>query len=307
MAQPVPKTPADWEMVPSPSGADPFRYGWRPRYVRLPSGEIHEERIPLTAEDLLDPQLGDVVVQGGEHYWLVHQLAGMLKGHFAPREDVYVAADMKMLWGIPGLEQPAPDVAIIPGVRRKLVPQPDSWDVVKEGTRPCFILEVVSSKDSKTRHNDYEEKVRIYKRAGIKEYFILDPPTQVARKRFLLTGYRLGEDGQYRKIQPDHQGALFSETTNLFFTVAESGQTVHVIEAFTGNRLLTEEEKQEAHSAAEERAAREAEARLAAEERAAREAEARLAAEERASHEAEARKAMEAELEKLRLELERRR
>jgi Uma2 family endonuclease len=270
--------PADWEMVPSPSGADPFRYGWRPRHVRLPSGEIHEERIPLTAEDLLDPQLGDVVVQGGEHYWLVHQLAGMLKGHFTSRQDVYVAADMKMLWGIPGLEEPAPDVAIIPGVRRKMDPQPDSWDAVKEGTRPCFILEVVSSKDSKTRNNDYEEKVRIYKRAGIKEYFILDPPIQVTRKRFLLTGYRLGEDGQYRKIQPDDRGCLFSETANLLFGISKDGEKVHVIDASTGARLLTEEEEREA----------------------------RLAAEARAAREAEARKAMEAELEKLRAELERR-
>jgi len=289
MAQPAPKTPADWEMVPSPSSDDPFRYGWRPRYVRLPSGEIHEERIPLTAEDLLDPQLGDVVVQGGEHYWLVHQLAGMLKRHFTPREDVYVAADMKMLWGIPGLEEPAPDIAIIPGVRRKLVPQPDSWDVLKEGTRPSFILEVVSSKDSKTRHNDYEEKVRIYKGAGIKEYFILDPPLHGTRKRVLLTGYRLGEGGQYRKVQPDQHGRLFSETTNLFFVVAEEGRNVHVIDGSTGNRLLTQEE-----------------ARRAAEEQAARETEARWAAEERATRETEARKALEAELEKLRAELKQR-
>jgi colicin import membrane protein len=296
MAQPAPKMPADWEMVPSSPDADPFRYGWRPRYVRLPSGEVHEERIPLTAEDLLDPQLGDIVVQGGEHYWLVHQLAGMLKRHFKPRKDVYVAADMKILWGIPGLEDPAPDIAIIPGVRRKLDPQPDSWDVGKEGTRPCFILEVVSSKDSKTRHNDYEEKVRIYRRAGIKEYFILDPPIQVTRKRFLLTGYRLEEDGRYRKIQPDDRGYLFSETTNLLFSISKDGSKAHVIDNSTGDRLLTEEE---ARLAAEERAAREAKARRAAEKRA-------VLAEARAANEAEARKALEAELEKLRAELERR-
>jgi Uma2 family endonuclease len=288
MAQPASKMPADWEMVPAPSSDDPFLYGWRPRYVRLPSGEIHEERIPLTAEDLLDPQLGDVVVQGGEHYWLVHQLAGMLKRHFKPREDVYVAADMKMFWGIPGLENPAPDIAIIPGVRRKLDPQPESWDVVKEGTRPCFILEVVSSKDSKTRHNDYEEKVRIYRRAGIKEYFILDPPLQVTRKHFLLTGYRLGEDGLYKKIQPNNQGYLFSETTNLLFRISKDGSKAHVVDASTDNRLLTEEE-----------------ALISAEERFAREAEARRTAEELAAHEAEARRALEAEIEKLRAELER--
>jgi hypothetical protein len=66
MAVPVPKMSADWELTPAPEDADdPFRYGWRPRYVHLPNGEVEEQRIPLTAADLLDPQLGDVILTQG--------------------------------------------------------------------------------------------------------------------------------------------------------------------------------------------------------------------------------------------------
>ena len=62
---------------------------------------------------------------------------------------------------------------------------------------------MVSSRDAKTRRNDYEKKVPIYERAGIPEYLIVDPPTRFTQDRLLLTGYRLGEDGRYRRIEPD--------------------------------------------------------------------------------------------------------
>ncbi len=128
---------------------------------------------------------------------------------------------------------------------------------------------MVSSKDAETRRNDYEEKVVIYQRVRIPEYLILDSPSRITKNRFLLTSYRLGENGRYRKIQPADLGRLLSETTNLLFAVSENGRTVHVIDATTGNRLLTPEE--------------------------------------RATREIEARQAMEAELANLRAELERRR
>src|SRR5436305_2968987 len=170
MAEPARKMPADWEPEPAPS-ADPFRYGWRPKLVPLPNGAFDEQWIPLTAEDLLDPQLGDVVPQGGVHFKLVRDLADVLDRHFEARKDVYVAGDLKMLWGIPGLSEPAPDVAVIFGVPREL--EPTTFDVVEEGALPALVIEVVSSTDSKTRENDYEKKVEIYQRAGIPEYLIL--------------------------------------------------------------------------------------------------------------------------------------
>jgi Uma2 family endonuclease len=298
MAEPVRKMPADWETASSSPDDDPFFYGYRLRCVRLPSGEEVEQQIPLTPEDLLDPQPGDVVGQSGPHHKLLHLLVSLLTSYYTSRDDILVTSDMKMLWGIPGLPEPAPDVAVIPDIRDKeAASERDSFDVVEEGTKPCLIVEVVSSKDSETRRNDYERKVKIYQEVGIPEYLILDPPTP-AKKRLLMTGYRLGLDGCYRQIEPDADGCLLSLTTQLLFGVETDGRTLRVIDTATGERLLTEEEIKASHI-------RETEARKAAEERASRETEARKAAEERASREAEARKAAEAENTRLRTELAR--
>ena len=176
MAEPIRKMPADLETATEPPEADPFRYGWRPRYVHLPDGEVIEEQIPLTAEDLLDPQDGDVVGQSEQHFYLLILLADLLRRYYTERKDVFVAGDLKMLWRIPGLKNPAPDIAVIPGVRDRTADR-KSFDVVAEGTRPCLVIELVSSTDEETRSNDYEKKVKIYQRARIPEYLIFDPPT----------------------------------------------------------------------------------------------------------------------------------
>jgi Uma2 family endonuclease len=311
MGMPVPKMPADWEPQPDPEEADPFRYGWRPKYVRLVGGKVEEQRIPLTAEDLLDPQLGDVtLVQGGPHGKLSRRLGGVLELFFEDDADVMVIGDMKILWGIPGLKDPAPDIAVIRGARDEDEVR-EVFDVVKEGVRPCPIIEVVSPKYEEIRRNDYVEKKAIYERAGIPEYLIVEPfrvPRSPIRK---WTGYRSGFDGRYQRIEPDGEGRLLSETTGLLFGIAEDGG-FQVANARTGELLLDLSQLSSARNAAEERAAQEAEARIAAEQRAAQEVEAREAAEERAgqaseraAREAEARKAAEAEIARLRAELER--
>jgi Uma2 family endonuclease len=248
MGQPLRKHPPDWEV---PSGEpDPFRYGTRLRRVRLPGGETAVQEIPLTAEDLLDPQPGDEVTQSDPHFELFLLLGDMLRRFYDDRDDVFVAGDLKMLWGIPGLPGPAPDIAVIPGVSRKRDPRRTAFDVVQEGARPCLILEVVSSADAETRRNDYEKKVRIYKQVGIPEYLILDPPAPATKGRLLLTGYRLGAGGRYQQILPDGEGRLLSETTGLLFGTDEEG-SILILDTRTGERLLTSRQEMVARKAAE--------------------------------------------------------
>ena len=151
MGEPARKLPADWEPDTAPEAADPFRYGWRWQTVRLPNGKVTEQQIPLTAEDLLDPQLGDEVPQSDAHDDFLHWLKDLLRRHYRSREDVKVAGDIKILWGIPGLKDPSPDIAIIPGIRRKFDMDRTSFDVTEEGVRPCLIIEVVSATDSAVR------------------------------------------------------------------------------------------------------------------------------------------------------------
>jgi Uma2 family endonuclease len=275
MADPVRKQPAGGVL-----DDDPFFYGSRWISVRLPDGRMVDEQIPLTPDDLLDPQLGDQVTQSNRHSKMARRLIDLLEEHFDSRQDVHVVNDLKMLWGIPKLPEPSPDIAVIQGVWSDDEDW-DSFDVQREGARPSLVIEVVSSKDAETRRNDYEKKVSIYEQAEIPEYLIYDPPTPITRGRLLLTGHRLSANGRYRSIEPDNRGFLLSETTGLLFGIAMDGRTPLVIDAATGKRLLTGKE------AAQEGA------------------EQARAAEARAQRETEARKAAEAEIARLQAEIER--
>ena len=251
MGVPLRKIPTDWE--PETSPLDPFRFGMRPKYVRLPGGEVEEQSIPLTAEDLLDPQLGDeILVQGGPHAKFSVIIYELLDRHFEEESDVLITYDMKILWGIPGLVNPAPDAAVIRGVRDKDEPR-QVFDVVKEGVRPSLVIEVVSPQYEETRRNDYEKKVVIYRRAGIPEYLIVEPVFTRGLPVRLLTGYRLDSKKRYQRIEPDGEGRLLSETTGLLFGIAKD-HSLAVFDARTGKKLLRPSQIVAAQEAAEERA-----------------------------------------------------
>lgn len=68
----------------------------------------HEQPIPLTPEDLLDPELGDEVTQSGPHFNTLLLLANLLRGHYESRDGVLVAGDMKIFWGFPASPIPPP-------------------------------------------------------------------------------------------------------------------------------------------------------------------------------------------------------
>jgi Uma2 family endonuclease len=252
MAEPVRKLPAAGKAETSRASADPFRYGTRWRRVRLPDGQVTEQPIPLTPEDLLDPELGDEVTQSGPHGLVATTLFDLLTRWFATASDVLVLFDMKMIWGIPGLPNPSPDVAVVRGIRDKERSR-SIFKTAEEGARPCLILEVVSNSDPEVRRNDYERKVEIYQRAGISEYLVVDPPFSPG-DCLQLTGYRLAPDRRYRKVEPDAQGRLHSATTNLFFAASEDGRSVRVADGETGHWLLTSSQEQAARLAAEEHA-----------------------------------------------------
>ncbi len=218
---------------------DPFRLGWRSRAVRLSDGSSEIREVPLTAEDLLNPQVGDHVVQNYWHLATSYELFGLLSWRYETRPDVLVIGDMKVAWGIRGLSDPAPDLAVIPGVRNKDMFR-KSFHVQREGARPALVVELVSD-EPEQRSADHRKKVRIYERAGVPEYLIADPPNVDCGCR--LTGYRLNKAGRYKLIPPDSQGRILSETTRLWF--APAGRSIHLIDAETEERLLTYSETQE--------------------------------------------------------------
>ncbi len=227
------------------------------RWVEGPGGELELLELPLTPELFLNPELGDKRTQGEWHDLTGGEISVILRSWLKSQPGAArVFHDLKHLLG-PGLPAPAPDVSVVHGL---LDPTPlDSLDLQKEGVRPSLVLEVVSPLSARVRQTDLEKKVALYESVGIPEYLIVDTSARKrAARRYTLLGYRLDAAGRYRRIVPDAEGRLLSETTGVLFQIAASGDRVLLFEAATGRRLLNLEEQ-------EERADREAEARRAAE------------------------------------------
>ncbi|MFL6290030.1 MAG: Uma2 family endonuclease, partial [Thermoanaerobaculia bacterium] len=174
----------------------------------------------------------------------------------------YVFSDLKHLIG-PGLG-PAPDISVVRG----LAPDRDfeSYDLRSE-VPPCLVIEVISPSDARIRRTNEVDKVKVYEKAGIQEYLLVDLPRRTNGHRFQLKGYRLSPDGRYLPMQPEARGRFVSETIGLAFGVSPDGGRVDVFDFETGERLLNAIEQEGALKAAEGRAARAEEelARLRAE------------------------------------------
>jgi Uma2 family endonuclease len=276
---------------------DPYYYGYRIEERVGPDGEVAYDWIPLTQADFLNPQLGDKMVQSSPHIQLVISLYNRFDDRYRHRPDVGVFSDLKMLWGIPGLTEPAPDLAIVFDLKAKDKPR-SSFEVVKEGVLPSLVVEVMSAKYP----GDDTVKVRVYEQVGIQEYILINPHFETGGE-FDLIGYRL-VNGRYRPIKPDAQGRLLSETTGVWFALDETKRALILTDALTGERLLTEEEEYEALMAAKAQA--EAETQRAEAETQRAEAEAQRAEAEAQRAEAEAQRAeaeaRRAEAERLRAE-----
>ncbi|HEW97943.1 MAG: hypothetical protein DRR16_21295 [Candidatus Parabeggiatoa sp. nov. 3] len=283
---------------PDKPQVEEFPYGWRIKTETLPSGEEIYTQIPLTQEDFLNPQLGDVMPQNQRHYQDTVDLYDMFQAHYSNDETVGVFGDMKMLWHIPDLKEPAPDVAIVPNIRNKEKDR-SSFDVIEERTRPCLVIEIISP----NYPGDDTHKVLIYEKAGIAEYIIIDPHSSAKKPYYELFGYRL-KGKKYRPIKPDKQGRLLSETTQVWFSTANDKRELILTDASTGKRLLNNLKREADRQEAKRQAQEEAEARQEAEKRARKEAEARQEAEKRARKEAEARREMEAQMQALQQQLQ---
>lgn len=245
---------------------DPFFYGHRWVEVEDERGK-RREQVPLTREDLLDPQEGDYVSNHSWHGEITAMLATILRALFTSRgrQDIRVGDDLKMLWKDKTISRVAPDICVIPNVQdtQRGIP---SFNEGKEGTKPIFVLEVTSDA---TEETDKGDKIRVYQKAEVSEYVILDREewekgkegTGKEDKKLTLTGYRLHpETKRYRKIRPGKEG-LFLETLDLHLSVGDDGRRLVLIDALTGERLRDLTEVTAAASEAEAKL-REAEAEI---------------------------------------------
>ncbi len=247
---------------------DEFYYGHRTVITYNAEGkEIYSDK-PLTLDDFLNPEEGDHFMQGTLHHDDTGILTSIFRYIYRNDPSTAVFSDLKIVWGIEGLAQPAPDVTVVPHVKNLNKPRP-TFKVKLEGTLPTFILEIVSPR---YRQPDREKKVAIYEQAGVKEYFIVDSWLQGDQVAYEILGYRLQGD-IYVEIHPDEDGWVFSEVNNVWLGVTETKTGFFVVDAETHEIILPAEKRAEAQrDRAETEAARaeaEAIARQQAEVRAA--------------------------------------
>jgi colicin import membrane protein len=196
-----------------PSVVDPFRYGWRDINRRRPDGTIEWEQIPLTLEDVLHPQEGDVILESTQHDRNVRYLADVLSERLSGDPGALVLRDCGVYWDIAELRHHSPDVAVILGLRSRR-PQYASFNVAEEGVRPAILIEHVSPS---TRSNDVDTKVDHYHRARVPQYVIIDCEDD-EDTTLRLIDYRWTPDS-YREEPADARGRVPLLAVNLYLGV----------------------------------------------------------------------------------------
>jgi len=217
---------------------DEYYYGYRTIIGYDDEGKSVFSYRPLTPDDLLDPEEGDVYMQGNLHEKDVDRLRGIFRYHLRNRENITIYSDIKIIWETGKSENPAPDVSIIADVRDPEKPR-GSFCVPEEGTKPFFVLEVVSPR---YRREDIEKKPEIYRRNGVFEYIIVDPGLKGNEISYTVSGYRL-IGNRYVRMTPDDRKRIYSRTTDVWVGASESGDRLIVYDGKTDEEILSDGER----------------------------------------------------------------
>jgi Uma2 family endonuclease len=170
--------------------------------IRPPSSDelVYDDGEPL--ESARHRQQMTVLIESLEHAW-------------RDRTDFYVGGNMFLYFSETQARHNdfrGPDVYVVMNTTRR---ERRAWVVWEEnGQVPDVIVELLSEK---TEHVDRGEKMRVYARLRVGEYFLFDPFSAV------LEGYELDVlHARYRKKVPDEQGRLRCEGLGLSLAVVRS-------------------------------------------------------------------------------------
>jgi len=117
---------------------------------------------------------------------------------------VFIASDLYTLY--PGEQAFYPDLLVVFDVDNH---HRRTWNVIREGKGLDFALEILSRG---TRRVDQVQKLNLFARLGIPEYFIFDPD------KYALSGYTL-ENQVYHPINAKADKSIFSEILGLCLIV----------------------------------------------------------------------------------------
>jgi Uma2 family endonuclease len=139
---------------------DAYRYGWRFVKKLLPDGSTTDlVQALLTLEDVLHPQLDDVIPQRVWEERDAEYLRPIFRDRVARLPGGYFLADCLIDWDVPGVRNHAPDLIVFRGVPRPPVENIGKFRLRDFGGRCVLVVEVVSPD---TRDNDVVHKLREY-------------------------------------------------------------------------------------------------------------------------------------------------
>ncbi len=222
-----------------------------------------------------------------EHINLLAYCREALRVFYADRPDVYVSGN-NLLFYVEGDPKKfvSPDTYVVFGVPNHAR---DSYFTWVEGKAPDVVFEFTSKS---TGRDDAGRKLKLYEAWGVGEYFLFDPKAEFLKPP--LQGYRLA-NGAYTRLELAGD-RLASENLGLELVIVQ--RRLRLYDPARGEYLSTLEEVERQRRAALQQANE-------ATERAERESERADEALQRAEREARAYAEAEAEIARLRAELER--
>ncbi len=182
---------------------DTYELGWRDILHPLPDGGYHRERVPLTLEDILHPQIGDFRMHSRDHQLFCLYLHNVFSACIANDPTAVILHDVRVAWATSAVKPHGPDISVIFGIK-----EDRNWatfDEVVEGTKPTIVVEVTSPK---TRQVDLIEKVDEYAQVGVQFYIIVDGYKRKGKETLQLLGYQLMAR-KYVALQPNKQARLW--------------------------------------------------------------------------------------------------
>jgi Uma2 family endonuclease len=198
-------------------------------------GEVVRVAPAPTLDDPYPASDGKPMAETQVHVALLASRYEMLWLWLRPR-GIYVAANMFLYYKRGDIKaRKAPDLMAIKGV--DVTVKRRSFKTWEEKAVPCWVLELTSKKTAK---EDQLEKMALYRRLRVREYFLFDPLNEYLPQQ--LIGYRLvGSDYQAMPLEDD--GGLTSRELSLRFV--PDGDQLAVFDVESGQRLLNLEEAQE--------------------------------------------------------------
>jgi Uma2 family endonuclease len=232
----------------TPPPPDAFRYGWRFVKKRLPDGSTDLVQVPLTLEDVLHPKEGDCIPEQTYHRRDGEYLGPIFRLRAARLPGGYALADCLIDWGVPGVRNHSPDLAVFRGVTRPPVESIGTFRVRAFGGRCVLAAEIVSPD---TRENDVVHKLREYHRVRVPLYVLIDQEREDGPRT--VVAYRYTKQ-RYARMRPDQQGRALLKPLGLWLAVED--QLAVCYDADTDERLGDYSQERQARE--QERLAREA-------------------------------------------------